>query len=211
MGRLFVCGDIHGMYDELMAALDAVGFDKASDRLIALGDMVDRGPKSMEVLRLLDEPWFDSIMGNHEEMMLIASDPSEREMQGMHLMNGGGWFSLLSQTERDWCADAVRNLPLALTVKTPRGRTIGLVHADFPGTRWNDFTAQLSTPAVRDYALWSRERVQEAKHHDIAPATGVDHVYFGHTPMRNPLRNQNMSWIDTGCFATGKLTVEELL
>jgi len=209
--RTFVCGDIHGMFDELMAALDAVGFDKSADRLIALGDMVDRGPKSLEVLRLLDEPWFDSIMGNHEEMMLLAANPRNREAQGHHLMNGGGWFSLLDQTERDWCADTVRSLPLALTVVTPTGRTIGLVHADFPGTRWHEFASQLSQRAVREYALWSRERVQEAKHHDIAPAIGVDHVYFGHTPMKTPLRSQNMSWIDTGCFATGNLTVEELV
>ena len=71
-GRLFVCGDIHGCYDELMQQLGLVGFDTGRDRLVALGDLIDRGPKSAEVLALLTEPWFTSIRGNHEELMIQA-------------------------------------------------------------------------------------------------------------------------------------------
>lgn len=208
-GRLFICGDIHGCIDQLRQALHDVGFRKVRDRLIALGDLVDRGPASAEVVRLLDEPWFDSIMGNHEELMLGALD-GEADMLGCHLMNGGGWFAALSDDEREALGKRVRKLPYAMTVRTPSGRSIGLVHADFPGTDWPDFIAKMETPQVRDYAIWSRERIGDAKHGDIAPATGVDHVYFGHTPIKEPVTRQNMTWIDTGCFATGRLTVVEL-
>lgn len=84
-GRLFVCGDIHGCYDELMQQLRLVGFDTGRDWLVALGDLVDRGPKSAEVLALLTEPWFTSIRGNHEELMIqaVIGDPT------MHIITAG--------------------------------------------------------------------------------------------------------------------------
>lgn len=206
--RLFVCGDIHGCYDELMTRLSVLGFDKACDRLIALGDLVDRGPKSAEVVHLLDEPWFDSIMGNHEVLMMEA-DKGNAEM---HVCNGGAWFALLDQTERDGLVDRVRDLPVALAVTSPSGRNIGFVHADIPGTDWDDFMSKIQTPGVQDYAMWTRERVRVAMNNGhLGSITGIDHVYFGHTPVKEPLRAANMSWIDTACFATGRLTVEEVL
>ncbi len=57
-GRDFLVGDIHGYHDELMAALKELALDRARDRLICVGDLIDRGPKSMQCLELLREPWF---------------------------------------------------------------------------------------------------------------------------------------------------------
>ncbi|GMV97765.1 MAG: hypothetical protein AMXMBFR83_21200 [Phycisphaerae bacterium] len=66
MGRVIVIGDIHGCYDELRALIDAIG-PAAGDRIIALGDLVDRGPASERVLEFFrHEPAASSIMGNHE-------------------------------------------------------------------------------------------------------------------------------------------------
>jgi len=130
----------------------------------------------------------------------------------MHIINGGGWFAMLDQTERDELVALVRDLPVAMAVTTPSGRKVGLVHADLPGADWDEFVDRLDTQSVQDYAMWARERIQTAKNNGhLAPIRGVDHVYFGHTPLREPVRAANMSWIDTGCFATGKITVEELL
>jgi serine/threonine protein phosphatase 1 len=157
---------------------------------------------------LLDEPWFRSIKGNHEVLM---EDAAKGDGLG-HAMNGGGWFALLDDGEQQRLATKVRDLPIALTVTTPSGRKIGLVHADLPGNDWDEFMAQLETPQVQDHALWSRERVGDAKYRlALEPIRNVDHVYFGHTPLNEPLHVANMSWIDTGCFATGRITVEELL
>lgn len=204
---MFVCGDIHGCLTQLEAALAAVGFDKTRDQLFALGDLVDRGPDSAAVVRLLDEPWFASIKGNHEVLMEEANAGNA----DMHAINGGGWFALLPQEERDGLCARVAGLPVAMTVTTPSGRKIGLVHADLPGADWDEFMAMLGTQQVQDYAMWARERVRNATGGGLAPIRGVDHVYFGHTPVKAPLRAANMSWIDTGCFATGCITVEELL
>jgi serine/threonine protein phosphatase 1 len=207
-GRVFVCGDIHGCYFELQAKLDELGFDRQTDKLFALGDLVDRGPESERCVRLLDEPWFSSIKGNHEVLMVGAANGGDPEMLGCHLINGGGWFTLLDQTERDELAEMVAGLPIALTVTTPSGRRIGLVHAEPVGNDWDAFMAMIDTPQVQDFAMWTRDRV---RHDEIEPIRGVDMVYMGHTPLKEPRQRANMRWIDTGCFATGKITVEELL
>lgn len=66
-GRDFVVGDLHGQYDLLMGELDRAGFDRDTDRLICVGDLVDRGPQSVECLSLLREPWFFAVLGNHAD------------------------------------------------------------------------------------------------------------------------------------------------
>jgi serine/threonine protein phosphatase 1 len=66
-------GDIHGCYNELMEILDVVA-PTADDRIIALGDIVDRGPDSAKVLEFFrDTPNAVSLMGNHERKHLLSA------------------------------------------------------------------------------------------------------------------------------------------
>lgn len=69
-GRDFVVGDIHGCYDELGKLLMHVNFDPKSDRLFSTGDLIDRGPRSLDCFSLLEKKWFYSVLGNHEDMFL---------------------------------------------------------------------------------------------------------------------------------------------
>ncbi|MDD4967531.1 metallophosphoesterase, partial [Halothiobacillus sp.] len=68
-GRDFVVGDIHGNLARLEKVLDYHQFKPESDRLIAVGDLINRGTDSLNTLRLLSEPWFFSVAGNHERMI----------------------------------------------------------------------------------------------------------------------------------------------
>lgn len=69
--RAVVISDVHGEYDKMIAALDAVQFDKNNDILISNGDLIDRGPKVMECIKyVLDCPHHLIILGNHEYMFL---------------------------------------------------------------------------------------------------------------------------------------------
>ena len=111
-GRIFVCGDIHGCIEPLLASLDAVGFDKERDHLYALGNLVDWGPASPAVLALLDEPWFSSTLGYHEMLLLDAATGNYHQ----HARNGGVWFAWRSPEERAACVAKVKALPVAITV-----------------------------------------------------------------------------------------------
>ena len=73
-GRDYVIGDIHGCFDELIKLLKHIKFDKEKDRLFSTGDLIHRGPKSEDCLKLLfdrntkGEKWFFPVLGNHEDI-----------------------------------------------------------------------------------------------------------------------------------------------
>lgn len=56
-GRDFVVGDIHGEYDLLLEAMRAVRFEPKNDRLLCVGDLIDRGPGSHRVRQFLSQPY----------------------------------------------------------------------------------------------------------------------------------------------------------
>ncbi len=73
MSKHVVIGDIHGCFDELQDLLERIGL-AADDQIIALGDIVDRGPDSAKVLEFFrDTPNAISLMGNHERKHLLSA------------------------------------------------------------------------------------------------------------------------------------------
>jgi bis(5'-nucleosyl)-tetraphosphatase (symmetrical) len=68
--RAIVIGDIHGCLDEFDALLAHVSYQPGKDRLILLGDLVDRGPDSHGVLRRAQELRAAVVLGNHDEKHL---------------------------------------------------------------------------------------------------------------------------------------------
>jgi serine/threonine protein phosphatase 1 len=81
---VFAVGDIHGCLDEMTALLDTIGTlagetTGATRRLVYLGDMIDRGPNTIGVLKKWAEPAdfrgvdrIDRVIGNHEILMLLT-------------------------------------------------------------------------------------------------------------------------------------------
>jgi len=70
MRRTIVVGDVHGCVDELRELLERVRFRRAEDRLVLLGDLMDRGPSPVECVRLARELDAECLLGNHEEKHL---------------------------------------------------------------------------------------------------------------------------------------------
>jgi serine/threonine protein phosphatase 1 len=69
--RRIVIGDVHGHYDGLMRLMDAIGPGQA-DQIYFLGDLIDRGPKSCQVVEFVKQNRYPCVLGNHEQMLLEA-------------------------------------------------------------------------------------------------------------------------------------------
>ncbi len=74
--QTLVIGDIHGCYDELQSLLDKVGLTD-TDAIISIGDCIDRGPETPEVLSFFSERTNTQlIIGNHERKHMKSSWPA---------------------------------------------------------------------------------------------------------------------------------------
>ena len=66
-GRDWVVGHVHGCFQTLRHALAAIEFEHGQDWLFSVGDLIDRGPNSIEALEWLEAERFEAVvMGNHE-------------------------------------------------------------------------------------------------------------------------------------------------
>jgi predicted MPP superfamily phosphohydrolase len=70
--RVIIVGDVHGCFDELCELLDQVKFQQGVDTLILAGDLVNKGPKSIEVVRFARQVGALAVAGNHELVSLRA-------------------------------------------------------------------------------------------------------------------------------------------
>lgn len=193
-GRDFAVGDIHGCFTRLQKALKCVSFNPKTDRLFSVGDLVDRGPESNEVLDWLSKPWFFAIRGNHEEMVIWAA-AGEPNRYTDHAAQGGDWFYKLTENQQKHTAAALDRLPYIIEIQTENGPVM-LAHADFPYDDWNRMRQQDALSIIdKHYCLWSRDRLTDSYDEPVRSLRAVIH---GHTPIERMLVLGNVYFIDTG-------------
>ncbi|MEJ8858864.1 metallophosphoesterase [Variovorax robiniae] len=211
LGRDFAVGDIHGAFGALQAALAAIGFDSSTDRLFSVGDLVDRGPESAQVLAWLDLPWFHAICGNHDFM-------AWRSALGLpfkavdHAAHGGEWLYDLPLGEQRRIGERLRALPMAFEVETAGG-WVGMVHADFPSDDWRDLAiidwrTLDNMDSFASQCLWSIERHRRRYRGVVRNIRAVVH---GHMTIPAMETLGNVHFIDTGGWhPSGRFTFLEL-
>ncbi len=88
--RQIVIGDVHGHWQGLLNLLGAVGPGR-EDEVYFLGDLIDRGPHSSQVVELVRQNSYHSLVGNHEVMLLDALGRGAVEPAALHTwaINGG--------------------------------------------------------------------------------------------------------------------------
>lgn len=197
--RLIAIGDVHGCLDKLDRLLAEIGPRPGRDRLIFLGDLIDRGPDSRGVIdRVLDlirsGLAVTALKGNHEAMLLEAVHGQLG--LGLWEINGGrATLSSYGLTGRPRPEDLpaehlsfLASQPLFLR----EGETI-FVHAGLKPGR------PLDRQEERDL-LWIRKEFIYSDH------DWEYKIVFGHTPFREPYVSGKLTGIDTGAVYGGRLT-----
>ncbi len=67
--RRIIIGDVHGHYDGLMTLLETIA-PSSEDQIYFLGDLIDRGPQSSQVVNFVKESSYPCLLGNHEQMLV---------------------------------------------------------------------------------------------------------------------------------------------
>lgn len=95
--RIFI-GDVHGHYDGLMTLLEAIA-PGSNDQVYFLGDLIDRGPQSAQVVSFVKESSYHCLLGNHEQMLLdvVASGGVPTVKQAW--LYSGGYATVSSYKE----------------------------------------------------------------------------------------------------------------
>lgn len=202
-GRDFVVGDLHGQYDSFVSALDVAGFNENTDRVISVGDLIDRGPHSRRCLELLYEPWFYSVLGNHEDFFLSAFLEKDAGAMLALVQNGGGWT--LDEDVSDLqalAADAMASLPVAIELPSGDAR-IGIIHAACSSARWGNFNVQAD--------IWNRRIARRPAICHAPPkeaiVKGIDAVVVGHNIVDRPTITGNTLNLDAGAAMGRAVTV----
>ncbi|MHB8919971.1 MAG: metallophosphoesterase [Halothiobacillus sp.] len=225
-GRDFVVGDLHGNLTRLEKVLEYHQFKPDRDRVISVGDLIDRGTDSMNTLRLLSEPWFFSVAGNHERLLSQYRQAlTQRQLDSSarkHLEAAGAQWLLdaYDSLNEDKWADLITEImnligQMPLMIQIGNGaNAVGVVHAELPDWDWNRNVARLERikkvkfwdqprddPSIEPI-LWGRTQFQSlmrGEHRDRT-ISGIAWVIYGHSILSSPRRAGNRIWIDTGAY-----------
>lgn len=201
--RTLIIGDIHGCLDMLKRLMDKLSWQPDSERLIFLGDYIDRGDDSKGVVDYIlslknGSSRVDCLIGNHESAFLDYLSGKDRRV---FLMNGGVTTlqsyqahrpeegnDLVPQSHLNFYASLQRYIEL---------KDYYVVHAGFkPGVLIEEQTLE-DMIWIRDSFIYSDYNFGKK-------------VIFGHTPFYEPLVMENKIGLDTGAVYGNRLTCLEL-
>lgn len=194
-GRRIVVGDVHGHYDGLMRLMEAIAPNQ-QDQVYFLGDLIDRGPKSAQVVNFVRDSGYTCLLGNHEQLLLEAIPNGNICQPALQAWLYSGGQTTVSSYETpslliehlDW----LRTLPVYLDLGD-----IWLVHAGvYPNLRIEEQSAQ--------EFCWVREEF----HSMTEPYFKDKLIITGHTitftlPNVSPgalAKGQGWLGIDTGAY-----------
>lgn len=197
-GRLIAVGDIHGChteFTELLAQLEL----QAGDRVVLLGDLVNRGPESARVIDTARSIGAISLLGNHELRLLKYRRTGDRKYMKEHDVE-----TFDSLRAEDWAYME----SMQLTYHEPELNTV-FVHGGFlPGEPWQ---RQPSEVVTRIQVIDKDGRARKRADAPDAPVWadlwgGPPFVVYGHTPRDEVYKLKWSIGIDTACVMGGFLT-----
>lgn len=223
-GPFDIIGDVHGCFDELRALLERLGYEITSSledensfgyqvrhpegrKAIFLGDLVDRGPKIPEVLRLVMSMTASGaalcVPGNHDIKLM-------RKLNGRDVRITHGLAESLEQLEReteDFREQVATFIDKLVSHYVLDDGQLVVAHAGL-----KEALQGRGSGKVRDFALFGETTGETdefglpIRYNWAAEYRGRAMVVYGHTPVPEPEWLNRTINIDTGCVFGGKLT-----
>ena len=191
--RTIVVGDIHGCYDELKDLIKKVKL-KDSDRVVAVGDLVSKGPKTPQVLDLfLKDERFSSVLGNHDLILRRNWNGESVELKSAHKD-----INKKLRARKDKYLHYLNSLPFVIDLDTHL-----VVHA---GLRPNVELHSQTTGDLTRIRVLGPDRESEEGTPWYHVYNGEKVVLFGHWPAAEPRRGPKAIGLDTGCVYGYSLT-----
>jgi serine/threonine protein phosphatase 1 len=205
--KTYVIGDIHGRIEALREVLASSKFDYANDRLILLGDIVDGGYNTYEVVEeLLKIKHIIFVIGNHDIWFMN------------HIQTGWAGQIWLTQGGLNTLKSYNPHFPLAKTHQEFFNKAqpyyiqdkMLFIHGGFDarhGKKVEDCNLQFLT--------WDRDLIEYAMEGNRIP--GYEWIFVGHTTTQSysydlkPIRFNNLYMLDCGAGWTGKLCIMNIL
>lgn len=215
--RIYAIGDVHGRFDLLRDLINRIEADNgervgAETHVVMLGDLIDRGPQSREVIDYFVEgpanfAQWHFIQGNHEEMLLkLIDEPDPAAVP--HFLRYGGRETFESYGAPQLVLDMPdRYAPDTLPFYVPQAHR-NFMRAMHDGVQFGDyfFTHAGIRPGVplaeqdqQDLRWIRREFLGSDADHGVV-------VVHGHTVLEEAELRPNRIGIDTGAYRTGCLT-----
>jgi len=209
VGTDFVVGDLHGCRHLLDAKLQEYGFNSAIDRVLSVGDLVDRGPDSWNTLRLIEESWFNFVLGNHEEMLLdLLADRTDRPLP---VDQEAAWINEIDDEQFDYLRTVLKPMLEAAPLAIKVGETADcfyVLHADrsrlsytspinlMTDTELDEI--ELATEEQQEVLIWSRRLAREASRNSLGgdgptiaeyakAEKNLSLTFVGHTVVDRPI------------------------
>ena len=201
--KIFIIGDIHGCLDMLKKLIHKIAWNPLNDRLIFIGDYIDRGEDIKSVIDFIlelknESPLVECLIGNHEKMFLdyLTGDDIESS-----ILNGGlstiRSYKKCKKNEGDQLVPQSHLSFFYSLLPMIELEEYYLVHAGFRPC------IKVKEQSLNDM-IWIRDEFIYSDY-DFGKV-----VIFGHTPFDKPLIMNNKVGIDTGAVFGNRLTCLEL-
>jgi serine/threonine protein phosphatase 1 len=214
--RVYAIGDIHGRRDCLDALIGLIDSDdaargRADTKLVFLGDLIDRGADSRGVveraMHIAQSPKTVLLMGNHEEILIRAWEGDRKAAGLFHRVGGRETLISYGVSETDYDACDLGDLAALIAAHIP-AEHIAFMRRFIDQWQCGDYLfvhagirpgLPLDEQRPSDMRWIRREFLDDPRDHGMM-------VVHGHSITEDVDERSNRIGIDTGAFASGKLT-----
>nr|MBP3725490.1 metallophosphoesterase [Campylobacter sp.] len=209
----YVIGDVHGEFNTLIRLVSLI---PNGSQVIFVGDLVNRGKKSSQVIRFIRENGFRSVLGNHDELIKELGEHIKQfgyksaKQRYFSFLQRGGFRTLASYGICKKNGDELKNkeyldefyddiewigsLPTYIELDIYKNNLPVVVSHAPIGDMWE---RRDDTQYIKEMALWNRQNPSKA--------TEIFNV-FGHTPQKDVFVSDTFANVDTGCCYGRKLS-----